>query len=841
MMIPDWFLPTIVLIPALLWFFLGVGIPWALALLPRADWRDRATVLTVALALGPALNTTIMLFIGTYGKFSTTNVLASTAIIAAIGLALATRNRSTAGGSQPASLPFSLIEITLIMVIFVAVLLRFWNTAYWPYTTYDEFWVYGYNAKIFMLGGAIPTTMGYYPQLVPLSYTYGQLMWGGLDAHAARTVVPVFALTSILMAYLLGAKLFNRRVGLLTAAIWALYPHNITWSQFGDLEVPITLYFTATVTFFILGWRDRNRRYIVLSGILMGAALWTKPTAAALPESFVLILISTALYWLGDGIKLPPLHTIQWQKLHEWWKSSAAQFPILALIVAAPMGGMWYVRNFLLGLDPIVLPEGYWQRQAQRSGQELGWLLLIVGVATLILIMRRERSKIAIAGFLLCMIGSLPSAFGWRVPTIGEFQQIIVGQVPGTIFPTRLTILEIAVSAVGVGLLIYAAKPLWFRLEQSMRGVLLLLVAFIVPYFVTWFWSYSYHFRLSFAIVPLLIVLLAVLLDVLIRTYIVGQRIRVLAFSAIVVVLALPGWTTGLIAVEPALSRSLPDDHAKIARGNTALMGLVDYLNTRRDPSRYPIQPRRPMRISAPGELRLPFFFPLDDIRTTDYPIALDQLADVDYFIDSSVGQRLYLEKNKGYNQILASLTRENVFLRLYTIDDLNFRFSAYAIDKIRRFVPPTPNAIYDVQIGDFARLVGIDLNTLQNYPGESLFITLWWQAFKPADLDYSVFIHLWNPTTQRAVGEWSGEPVSGAVSVWNNVPGLHFNLPYHTRLWQPGETIKDEWKLKLPNAPGTYELRIGLFDPVSGRRLPITRNGIEIGDSLLLSNFTIQ
>ena len=72
------------------------------------------------------------------------------------------------------------------MASVTATALRFWNTAYWPYTTYDEFWVYGYNAKIFMLRGAIPTSMGYYPQLLPLAYTFGQLMWGGINDHAAR-------------------------------------------------------------------------------------------------------------------------------------------------------------------------------------------------------------------------------------------------------------------------------------------------------------------------------------------------------------------------------------------------------------------------------------------------------------------------------------------------------------------------------------------------------------------------------------------------------------------------------------------------------------------------------
>src|SRR5258708_5352664 len=174
--IPDWLLPTILLFPALLWMFLCVGVPWALAVIPRGDWRNRVTVIACALALGPALTTATMFIIGTFGHFSALNVLGASVLVAAIGAVFALRNHATNANSIVHS-PLTVIDITLIVVIVAVLVLRFWNTAYWPYTTYDEFWVYGYNAKIFMLRGAIPPTMGYYPQLIPLAYTYWQLLW----------------------------------------------------------------------------------------------------------------------------------------------------------------------------------------------------------------------------------------------------------------------------------------------------------------------------------------------------------------------------------------------------------------------------------------------------------------------------------------------------------------------------------------------------------------------------------------------------------------------------------------------------------------------------------------
>lgn len=825
---PDWLLPTFLLLPALLWMFVGVGLPWALAILPRSDWHQRVTVLAVSMALGPAFLTLIMVIIGTYNHFSVANVMIGSVIVAAVGVIFALRNHARYAAPTLSRNPLSSIEVALIIIIAIAVILRFWNTAYWPFATYDEFWVYGYNAKLFMLRGAIPSTLGYYPQLLPLSYTYTQLVWGGLNDHAARTVVPYFALASILMAYMLGAKLFNRRIGLLTAAIWALYPHHAVWSQFGDLEVSVTLYFTATATFFMLGWRDRQRRYVMLSGLLMGAALWTKPTAAALVESLVLIIVAAFTY----------------QLVNRHANSSSGVRIIrdagLALIVAVPMGSMWYVRNILYGLPPLVFPAGYWQTQAQRSGQELGWLLLIAATALLLLIVRRERIAAALGGFTLLSIGSLPSAFGGRLPTISEITQALSGQIVSTITPTRLTVLDLAFIVGGATLLLWAAYPLWQRLPAASKGIGWLLTAFIVPYFVTWFWSYSYHFRLSFAIVPLLIVISAVLLDATAchfsaRLSLARLPLRT-ALLLLIIALALPGIIAVPSGLQPALTGSLPNDDAKMAYGNPALLDLVHFLQQARD------QKGRPLKVAAPGELRLPFFFPLDDIHTDSYPTLLDQIADVDYFVDSSVAQRLYNEQGKLYNQVLASLTRDSVLQRVFTKDDKNFRFSVYTVTNAQRFVEPTPGAPLTVQIGDFAALRGWDIGNLATGPGEAVVLTLWWKALKPADLDYSVFIHLWDAKNQKLIAQWGGQPVEGAWSVWQNVAGAHFNVPYHTRLWQSGEIVKDEWRLVIPKEapPGSYELLIGLYDPISNQRLPISQDGTNIGDSLLLKLFTV-
>jgi hypothetical protein len=853
-MTPDWLFPTLALLPATLWLFLGVGLPWALAVLPRSDWRP-VQVIAVSMALGPALTTTAMFVIGTVGRFSAATVISASILIAATGLVLAVRNRTprTAIPPQPdaPTPPLTMIDWALVAVIGVAVLLRTWNTAYWPFATYDEFWVYGYNARVFMLQGAIPTTMGYYPQLVPLSFTYAQVLWGGINDHAARTVVPLFGLASVLMTYLLGRVAFNRRAGLLAAAIWALYPQHGVWSQFGDLEVPLTLYFTGTAAYFIATHRRNAARYAILSGLMLGAALWTKPTAGALVQSLGLVVLAVGAWWFArrragggepDADRPPPVRS--------------AVLALLPLVVAVPMGGMWYVRNVLLGHPPLVFPAGYWQLEAQRSGQELGWPLLI-GIALAIgLIVRRERPWWALFGAGLLAAGVVTSAVGWQIPSVEQLSAMLVGQIvfvfrppdlgsppdPGHLLRVGLAWGAILIGAASVG---WAALPTWRRMAAGRRGVWLALIAFVLPYGVTWFWSYSYHFRLSFAIVPLLIVMLAGVISrlALSPAPLRGRAVRLVASSVrvalvvLIVALALPGWVATLSALPHALHGTLPDADSRMAFGNPALMDLVAFLRARQ------ADLGRPLRLIAPGELRLGFFFPDSDIRGDLYPTTLDEVADVDYFIDSSPGQRLYAYHGKLYNQVLRSVTRTNAMRRDFTTDDGNFRFSVYTILNQQRFAKTTPTGPIGAQFGEYVVLEGYDLGLAYGKPGDGTFLTLHFRALKPTPVEYSLFIHLWDAKRQRLIAQWSGQPMDSAYFVWYQVPGEHIDVAYPTTLWQPGEMILDDRRLTLPEdvPPGDYELRVGLYDPISGERLPILENGLPDGDSAWIYRFQVQ
>ena len=111
---------------------------------------------------------------------------------------------------------------------------------------------------------------------------------------------------------------------------------------------------------------------------------------------------------------------------------------------------------------------------------------------------------------------------------------------------------------------------------------------------------------------------------------------------------------------------------------------------------------------------------------------------------------------------------------------------------------------------------------------GEGLELTLFWQAEKPLDNNYVVFTHVLDSNGQLVVNH-------------DSVPD---NGRYPTPSWIPGMAISDSHLIQLPPdlAPGDYQIRVGLYVPESGERLPITAaDGSTVPDnSFPLTQFSI-
>lgn len=108
-----------------------------------------------------------------------------------------------------------------------------------------------------------------------------------------------------------------------------------------------------------------------------------------------------------------------------------------------------------------------------------------------------------------------------------------------------------------------------------------------------------------------------------------------------------------------------------------------------------------------------------------------------------------------------------------------------------------------DVRLGDAVALRGYDVS-LARQPGGEMALTLYWQAQQRVAGRFKVFVHLVNEAGQIAAQ-------SDAIPAGGEAP---------TESWLPREVVVDRHSLRLPGA-GRYRLLVGMYDPISGQRLP--------------------
>jgi hypothetical protein len=131
---------------------------------------------------------------------------------------------------------------------------------------------------------------------------------------------------------------------------------------------------------------------------------------------------------------------------------------------------------------------------------------------------------------------------------------------------------------------------------------------------------------------------------------------------------------------------------------------------------------------------------------------------------------------------------------------------------KVDLDIPAEPSA----PVVDLSRGVGVELvaQPLSACLGAALPITVTWRGGSMADpgtglaADYTAFVHV-RDAANHTLAQADGPPR---------------NSTYPTSVWSPGERIPDPHVLTLlaDIAPGTYDLVVGLYDPVDNLRWPV-------------------
>ncbi len=815
------------LLPSL-WMVGGVGLPWALAALSTERWRSRALVTALALALGPAWITVWMLVLGVAGAqldmpLLTANwVLPGSIVIGLIGGAIAWRKRAgyAASAAQRPS-PLATDEKLVVAMIVIAAALRWIHTAFWPFTVYDALWVYGSQARLYFLEGHIPHDIAYYPQFVQLQFTYVQVMIGAINDHAARMVIPLMHIGSILAAYLLGKRLASRRVGLSTAALWSLHPYVGQWAFRGDLEIPLAFTLTMAALFFLSAWRDdsdygRRKADAILAGVMLGIALFTKPTAGAFIWG-ILLLVAVELIRGGFDIRrwLPRLRLALWTGL-----------------ACLPVGLVWYARNALLGHEVITLPKAIWLTRALRNGDYLAPLLaaLLIGCLALVLrlqLRRRELTAVGLGAALLvaAVLASNSALFPERVDPPASY----------------LRAEEALGIALGLAMIAWGLRATVKRQfsERTAPGLLSVIWALLLalPYFATFYFSYSYHYRLGFAVLPLLCLPSAVGLSAIL------DRDRVQAWSAGVrrvyhmalVLVCLPGTVAVATNVDWTsiwlLRGELKDDFKKYEVFNPSLMqvvlGLQDYArNSERDAI-----------VLAPGEERLPFFFPQMQI-IDRAATSLDELEALGatHLIYGAKAREAYLaaDVNPRESQLIAALGRHDLFEKVKAHYDGTFSYELHQVgDLSRRHALPEKfgadeQGVVRNVFGERLRVHSRGAFPAQIHKSTPITLQLTWQTLQELDQDYRFVLQL-------------REAETGAVAQeWRLLTSAHRHGHYSTSLWDLGEYVNDRQILRLDSETDRkrdteYAFALAVWDPQAQRYLPLTVDGAPAGEFLRL------
>ena len=140
----------------------------------------------------------------------------------------------------------------------------------------------------------------------------------------------------------------------------------------------------------------------------------------------------------------------------------------------------------------------------------------------------------------------------------------------------------------------------------------------------------------------------------------------------------------------------------------------------------------------------------------------------------------------------------------------------------------PRPSDDIVAELGEGISLTQATLGTGKASRGASVAVNLRWQISHRPEKDLITFVHLGDPTEPPAV-QADGPALGG---------------DYPPRLWEADEVFDDRYVLQLPAdiSPGRYPVHVGLYDPQTGERVPLSIAGIrQPSDALLVGWLTIE
>ncbi len=614
-----------------------------------------------------------------------------------------------------------------------------------------------------------------------LWYTHG-LLFSYLDAlfigalgfseTTARLPSVLLGTLTIPLLYAVGRRLFSRPVGLVAAALLAFAPQAVVWG-------------------------GRARMYALLQPLVL-----------------------LAVYFAYRGVSEDKLR-YRWLSLAGWLLAVLAQF--IALLTFPPL---------VIGLL-ATHPDFRSLRRLRKSGWRTALLeaLALAGVAFVAFVVRRVGQPKGMAAYAPT-IGGGPRQ--WLEPVTSLLAEGLrwswdpdaINKMLRPTFWTPQTLPLTVLAVLGLILLLrHARRGTWRARDTALAYVGILLVGTVLE--LTFLVSRR-HARYLFMLLPLFflaagegLATLGTLAQAAIERWRAVPRWATPAAAGLAVVvlttITWPATTTALATQEWGYNRAFGyvRDHWQpgdaIMTMNTAASGLYlgrgDYFAIRLNSSR---------QFTVDSEKG-----PVDRWLGAPLVHSVEQLDRAMlshprvWFVVDKIRLTRYYEPD--FLQELFALTD-----RVYEADGA----LVFLSKPERRVLSTTPQHPRRVNLGHRVLLTGYSLDRETVAPGETIHFILFWQAVRPMEHDYTVFIHL-RDAAGRTVAQQDYQPFDGA---------------FPTSVWRAGQTMREERALVVPAdaPPGRYELRVGMYRLETMERLPVVDDASG-ENAIVLGEITIQ
>ncbi len=134
-----------------------------------------------------------------------------------------------------------------------------------------------------------------YPAFI--AFIYGIF---GIKPYVVLLFQILISVLSVAYVYKTGELSFNRKTGLIAALIMALDPHQITFASWLFSDTLFAFFFIVTVYYFIKGLFNNDFSSILISAIVLGINILTKPVV----QFFPVALIMLCLIWTKTDLKI---------------------------------------------------------------------------------------------------------------------------------------------------------------------------------------------------------------------------------------------------------------------------------------------------------------------------------------------------------------------------------------------------------------------------------------------------------------------------------------------------------------------------------------------------------